>query len=664
MKLKTLALLAASAIGVNANALDLNHYYEYQTDNAGFTVLFEHGYYANTSGEVYRDLGSDLELMYDLSDGYLLGTDGITALGYTTTSQSYYLCQLESCNNVSSRTSIPGHIFNSADTYPSILARHTEFTKDGHVLIKSRLQNSEDFTVSVFNMEGQLQDSFTVTPRVYDFTYVNTITYHQMDAVTDITDEMDFKLLGAQHGEYSVYVKQWNSSTKKFQTLPIEFGNGQDINASYENGLAPIAISNPEYRDGVPYYKVAIAILTGNENIISFAKEYSDILIGEITVDAGGAKFHSTPRVVSQPEPRFVYHLTTNEAVFFEGDILHYPGYDLDFVNSSVTNSLVTKDDRSFYASVYFRSDNGAKVVIDNTNSSTKYKIFAFSSLGLVSSSNDIDPYVDPVFTVDLSAFAGSYYGIEANCSLQSTNATVDSNNYIDLSGTALQIPIEWDAVTGEWKGAQSLTGLESLSGTKDFAQFNLTADVTTGTWTMNCSGIASDIEGNKIELNPAEITINLDDQIHGGSSVISGQIQIPNTTDYSGVVVTITLNGRQIEATTMEDGSFEFDRLVEGDYTVHVYSEQYVAACNNLTLDGTSAAAPLTIEMYAGDINNDGAVDIGDFSYLSSLYGLGSTDEQYDALADLNHDGIINVQDLSILGSHFGTDHCEVAPE
>lgn len=664
MKLKTLALLAASAIGVNANALDLNGYYEYQVDNSGAPVLFENGYYANTSGEVYRDIDVSLELMYDLSDGYLMGTDGEIALGYTSTTQGFYLCPINTCNDTSTRTNISGHKFISADTSPALMARHTEFTRDGHVLIKSRLQNSELFTVSVFNLEGVLQDSFTVNPRTYDFTYTTTITYHQLDAITDITDEVDFKLLGAEHGDYSVFLKRWDSNTKRFQTFPINFGNGQDINASYVNGLAPIAISNPVYRDGEAYYKVAIAILNGNENSFSTAKEYSDILIGEVTVNAGEAKFHSAPTVVSQPEPKFVYHLTTNEAVYFEGDLLHYPGYDLDYSNGVVSNSTVTKGERSFYNSVYFRAENGAKVVIDNTDSPSKYKIFAFSNFSLASSSNDIDPYVDPGFTIDLSAFGGGYYGIEANCSLQTTNAIVDSNDYIDLSETALQIPIEWNSVTGEWKGAQSLTGLESLSGSKDFAQFNLTADMTTGTWTMNCSGIASDIEGNKIELNPAEITINLDDQIHGGSSVISGQIQIPNTTDYSGVVVTITLNGRQIEVTTMEDGTFTFDRLVEGDYTVHVYSDQYVAACNNLTLDGTNAAAPLTIEMYAGDINNDGAVDIGDFSYLSSLYGLNSEDELYDALADLNHDGTINVQDLSILGSHFGTDHCEVDPE
>ncbi|MGR6874609.1 carboxypeptidase regulatory-like domain-containing protein [Pseudomonas sp. HK3] len=276
----------------------------------------------------------------------------------------------------------------------------------------------------------------------------------------------------------------------------------------------------------------------------------------------------------------------------------------------------------------------------------------------------NLDPYLDSNFSPIVSVSRYKYYGIEANCSLQTTNVAVDGGDYIPLSETALQIPIEWDSLTGEWNGAQSLTGLESLSGSKEFAKFDLTADVTTGTWTMNCSGIASDIEGNKIALNPAEITINLDDQIHGGANVISGKISIPNTSDYSGVVVTITLNGRQIEVTTQEDGTFEFDRLVAGDYSVHVYSDQYVAACTSLTLNTDNTNPVLNIPMYAGDINNDGGVDIGDFSLLSSLFGLNSDDENYNPLADLNHDNVINIQDLSILGSHFGTDHCEVSPQ
>lgn len=658
MKLKTLALLAASAIGVNANALDLNGYAEYENTNIGTPLVFKDGYYANSQGEVYKDLGSKLDLLYDLPDGSLIDLDGDIAIGYVSVADHqgghFYFCSVENCMDESSRTYIESHDYMVFDSLPS----QNLSSGFGEYVIKSRLEGTTDYTVSVVNSDGEILDGFIVKPR--SNTYY--ITSHVLTATTGITKERNFKLLTASHGEYLAKMKLWNSVNKNFEDLAIQTSNGSDINSVYQNGIAPIAIDGPNVDSfGNNSYRVVLASLSSKTDD---NPTINSIVWGDVKVENGNAEFLEEVNEISMPSTYLTSSLPSARPYFHTNDTFTFLAKTLDFTSNTIENTVNERTDREFNAWIYMVSPKGKVVVYDAVDPKGT-RLFSPVQLSLRASSKNIDPYLNPALSLALSSdLIEEYYGVEATCSLQTTNVTVDSNNYIDLSETALQIPIEWDSVTGEWKGAQSLTGLESLSGSKDFAQFNLTADVTTGTWTMNCSGIASDIEGNKIELNPAEITINLDDQIHGGTSVISGQIQIPNTTDYSGVVVTITLNGRQIEVTTMEDGSFEFDRLVEGDYTVHVYSEQYVAACNNLTLDGTNAAAPLTIEMYAGDINNDGAVDIGDFSYLASLYGLSSADEQYDALADLNHDGTINVQDLSILGSHFGTDHCEVVPE
>lgn len=657
MKLNTIVLLAASALGVNVSALDISGYAKDNTLSVGVPTVLNEGYFSNDSGQVFKRDGSGYSQIYTMGGAALSATNGEYALGYITNTNhvgsNIFLCNIGECDNLESRKFIEGHDYYERDSLPYLIGANGVFSSGGNAVVLSRASDSDEYKLSSIDMTGNVLDSFLIKSKI---TYGN-FGYNYVVGTTGITEEEDFKLLTVDHGEYRVKMKMWNSSSLEFEELNVVLSDGQDINSLYPSGIAPLAISNPIVSEqGDKIYTLVLAELAGD----STHKTLKTIMWGDITVDQNEAKFLSQLETATPESTVYLDNRLT--PTFHSNNKLTFYNHTLDFSQKG-EKALALSDHGSLIEErVYITSSTGEVALKGKYGGD--YYIYTPNVLKLWSTHLDLDPYNSADFSISLLSLLPSYYGIEATCSLQTTNATVDSNNYIDLSETALQIPIEWDSVTGEWKGAQSLTGLESLSGSKDFAQFNLTADVTTGTWTMNCSGIASDIEGNKIELNPAEITINLDDQIHGGSSAISGQIQIPNTTDYSGVVVTITLNGRQIEVTTMEDGSFEFDRLVEGDYTVHVYSEQYVAACNNLTLDGTNAAAPLTIEMYAGDINNDGAVDIGDFSYLSSLYGLSSTDEQYDALADLNHDGTINVQDLSILGSHFGTDHCEVVPE
>nr|WP_270049657.1 dockerin type I domain-containing protein [Thalassolituus pacificus] len=78
-----------------------------------------------------------------------------------------------------------------------------------------------------------------------------------------------------------------------------------------------------------------------------------------------------------------------------------------------------------------------------------------------------------------------------------------------------------------------------------------------------------------------------------------------------------------------------------------------------NATLDGTGNHDFGQIELLAGDINQDGAIDIADFTFLSGRYGTQQGEESYVQAADLNKDTVINVQDLAILASHFGSQQC-----
>ena len=56
-----------------------------------------------------------------------------------------------------------------------------------------------------------------------------------------------------------------------------------------------------------------------------------------------------------------------------------------------------------------------------------------------------------------------------------------------------------------------------------------------------------------------------------------------------------------------------------------------------------------------AGDLNDDGVVDINDLSIVGDAYGSTPGDPDWDATTDTNEDGIMDVYDLAIVGRNYG---------
>ena len=65
---------------------------------------------------------------------------------------------------------------------------------------------------------------------------------------------------------------------------------------------------------------------------------------------------------------------------------------------------------------------------------------------------------------------------------------------------------------------------------------------------------------------------------------------------------------------------------------------------------------AVITITIISGDFDGDHDVDFADFLAFTSVFGLSSSDANYDARMDLNDDGMINFADFLIFVSVFGT--------
>ena len=65
---------------------------------------------------------------------------------------------------------------------------------------------------------------------------------------------------------------------------------------------------------------------------------------------------------------------------------------------------------------------------------------------------------------------------------------------------------------------------------------------------------------------------------------------------------------------------------------------------------------AVITITIISGDFDGDLDVDFADFLAFTGVFGLSSSDANYDARMDMNDDGVINFADFLIFVSIFGT--------
>ena len=111
-RLKLIGLLATSAIGMNAQGVNLDSYFEIDTGGVAQPTLLSDKYYSDTTGQTYNISNSQFELMYDLDDSMLININGTNVIGYVTdvnhAGGNYFLCNIENCNVPENRTYIDG----------------------------------------------------------------------------------------------------------------------------------------------------------------------------------------------------------------------------------------------------------------------------------------------------------------------------------------------------------------------------------------------------------------------------------------------------------------------------------------------------------------------------------------------------------------------------
>ena len=362
-----------------------------------------------------------------------------------------------------------------------------------------------------------------------------------------------------------------------------------------------------------------------------------------------------------------------NGNLYFQTDIpLGSDNVELHFTTFNYEQGLVVHDEvitssagGRVYIPLVSNSQSDANfymgAVIDSNDDLTDINIYYRSeaswALKVVPENTVIDTYYSPQFSLDIKTL-GEHYAVDASCTLNGP-AALTSVSYGNWgSANRLQLPLQWQGQS--LSGALSQTAPDAaVDGEQTLFNTVVLAEMTTDTLAVNCSGEMSDANGHLLSVMPDTITITLDDGIHGGNSAVNGQIVLPDGVSAEDVVVNITIDGRTISVTPDENGNFSFSGLRAGDFTVDFQSEGYVQSCMSATLDGAGNHDFGQIELLAGDINQDGAIDIADFTFLSGRYGTQQGEENYVATADLNKDTVINVQDLAILASHFGSQQC-----
>lgn len=128
----------------------------------------------------------------------------------------------------------------------------------------------------------------------------------------------------------------------------------------------------------------------------------------------------------------------------------------------------------------------------------------------------------------------------------------------------------------------------------------------------------------------------------------IAGQVLLQGRSDHSGA--RIIVNGSEV-GTTNADGRFLFD-VPAGTYTLGASMPGYLRAEAARVLvppDQTTQLTAITLE--AGDINNDGRIDLLDLSGIGSLL---STIRPTEPRTDLNGDGVVDIRDLVLAAQNY----------
>lgn len=287
------------------------------------------------------------------------------------------------------------------------------------------------------------------------------------------------------------------------------------------------------------------------------------------------------------------------------------------------------------------------------------------------------------IASLDLYNVTG-VYGLQAECTVNP--AVLTGTERIDGSGfnadNSFFVDSGFDAATGTWMVAASR--LSDGSGTNAGIAGNMTAFmlsydvIAAGDSAVNCAVLAVDADGNAIDLEIINGTLITDPgtdpgtdpqtppptpmpatptPVPAGMSSLAGVTGYQNRPDNAGITVELynLVDNSLVDTTvTAEDGSYTFSEVPLGTYSLLLKAPQHIPVV--YPVDVTTDGSAVTVEpgtLQAGDVDDSGAVDILDATFVGANFGLETVPDI--ANVDLNLDGFINITDLVLVGGNFG---------
>jgi hypothetical protein len=260
----------------------------------------------------------------------------------------------------------------------------------------------------------------------------------------------------------------------------------------------------------------------------------------------------------------------------------------------------------------------------------------------------------------------------QSNVSLSASNATLNLN---PVSATNTPNPTNTNGATSTPRPTNTTGPTSTAAPTVTVQPTNSNAQATT-TLSLAAAKTSIAVNGNlpvNVNINTntndvigADIDVTFDKtkmqvlDIRAGSFFATPDVTskvLDNTTGHAKITVAIPPSATAKRGTGTI-AIVTFKALAEGPTRVDFGSGNLVAALNMNGLSALNSTTGLGITVIAGllgDINQDGTVDIVDYTILFANFGKNANDAGADARADINNDGKINILDYTYVFENFG---------
>ncbi len=139
------------------------------------------------------------------------------------------------------------------------------------------------------------------------------------------------------------------------------------------------------------------------------------------------------------------------------------------------------------------------------------------------------------------------------------------------------------------------------------------------------------------------------------GAGDIAGNVKVEGRAADNQAGHTVTAVGAvagTLEALTATNGDFVISDAPADTYTLTAGRAGFLAAsCTDVVHTSEALTSLANVELLAGDINGDNAIDIADAVAIGSVFGSTASGE----VADLNVDGVVDILDLILMSVNYG---------